>query len=123
MNYGPPKLISDLHALGFEADLVVGGGNQFAVFSYDVPIGRFAGRSIQLGILATPDFPRTVASAIHVNSDPQLLEKTDSVTNVRNILDSPLGSEWRYWSHNFQWTEERTTRRLISQINGIFKDA
>jgi hypothetical protein len=123
MNYGPQKLISDLGQLGFKAELVEVEGNQFAAFKYEVPIGRFAGRPIELGLLALPDFPRTVPSAIHVKSDPQLLEKTDSVPNVRNIQDSPLGAEWRYWSHNFQWTDERTTRRLISQINGIFKDA
>ena len=123
MNYGPQKLISGLAELGFEAQLVEAGDNRFAVFPYDVPIGRFAGRSIKVGVLATPDFPRTVASAIHVNANPQLLEKSDSVSDVRNIQDSPLGAEWRYWSHNFQWTEERSTRRLISQINGIFKNA
>ena len=124
MNYGPQRLISELSHMGFDAELVEAGGNQFAVIrNYEVQIGRFTGRVIDLGLLATPDFPRTVASAIHIKSEPQLLEKTDSKPNLRNIQDSALGGEWRYWSHNFQWTEERTTRRLISQINGIFKDA
>lgn len=123
MIYGPKRLLSDLLELGYEAKLVEGGENQFAIFPYEVPLGRFAGRHIQLGVLAPPDFPRTVAAAIHVKSNPHLFDKTDSETNIRNIQDSPLGSEWRYWSHNFQWTEERTTRRLISQINTIFNNA
>jgi len=122
--YGPERLVSDLEELGFTAQLVAAGDNRFAVVpQYEVEIGRFVGRVIDLGILATPDYPRTVASAIHIRANPQLLEKSDTVPNVRNITDSQLGAEWRYWSHNFQWTEERSTRRLISQINGIFKDA
>ena len=122
--YGPERLVSDLKELGFEAQVVDGGANQFAVVvKYEIEIGRFIGQIIDLGIMATADYPRTCASAIHIRADPQLLEKSDSVPNVRNITDSNLGPEWRYWSHNFQWTEERTTRRLISQINGIFKDA
>ncbi|HEX5886312.1 MAG TPA: E2/UBC family protein [Pyrinomonadaceae bacterium] len=116
--------MSDLEELGFTAQLVAAGDNRFAVVpQYEVEIGRFVGRVIDLGILVTPDYPRTVASAIHIRANPQLLEKSDTVPNVRNITDSQLGPEWRYWSHNFQWTEERSTRRLISQINGIFKDA
>jgi hypothetical protein len=122
--YGPERLVSDLEELGFTAQLVAAGDNRFAVVpQYEVEIGRFVGRVIDLGILVTPDYPRTVASAIHIRANPQLLEKSDTVPNVRNITDSQLGPEWRYWSHNFQWTEERSTRRLISQINGIFKDA
>lgn len=122
--YGPKRLIADLGELGYKATLVEAGDNQFAVISgYEVEIGRFKDRVIDLGIMATADYPRTVAAAIHVQANPQLFEKSDSVANVRNITDSQLGEGWRYWSHNFQWTEERTTRRLISQINGIFKDA
>jgi hypothetical protein len=122
--YGPERLVSDLRELGFAAELIDAGGNQFAVVAqYEVGLGRFVGRVIDLGIMATADYPRTVASAIHIRANPQLLDKSDTVPNVRNITDSLLGSEWRYWSHNFQWTEERTTRRLISQINGIFKNA
>ena len=123
MIYGPERLLADLLEMQYEAKLIEAEGNKFVVFPYEVPIGRFAERKIELGILSTPDYPRTVAAAIHVKADPQLLEKSDSQPNVRNIQDSPLGAKWRYWSHNFQWTEERTTRRLISQINGIFKDA
>ncbi len=123
MIYGPNRLLADLLEQGYDAKIREAEGNKFVVIAYDVPIGRFVDRKIELGILSTPDYPRTVASAIHVKAEPQLLEKSDSQQNVRNIQDSALGTEWRYWSHNFQWTEERSTRRLISQINGIFKDA
>jgi hypothetical protein len=90
-----------------------------------VPLGRFAGRTIDLGIPATPDFPRTVGASIHVRCSPQLLEKTDSAPNIRNIIDSPLGAEWRYWSNNFAWQgeAERSAARLMSKINGVFERA
>src|SRR5262249_51063991 len=69
-----------------------------------------------------PDYPRTVGSSIHVRAAPQLFEY-GSVPGVRNVIESGLGLEWRYWSHNFGWTGERSTRRLISQINTIFANA
>jgi hypothetical protein len=124
MIYGAQRLLSDLTALGYQAELTTVGGNTYAIIhNYEVEMGRFQGRIIDLGFMAMADFPRTVASAIHVRANPQLLEKSDTVPNVRNIIDSPLGGEWRYWSHNFQWNVERNARRLMSQINGIFKNA
>lgn len=48
---------------------------------------------------------------------------SDSVSNVRNVIASSLGAEWRYWSKNFEWTCEKSTRRLLSQVNEIFLHA
>ncbi len=123
--YGSARLFADLRDLGYEVqEVMASNGQEFAVISEsEVPVGRFEGRVIDLGIQATPDFPRTVASAIHVRADPQLYEYSDSVPNVRNITQSVLGAEWRYWSHNFGWQGERSARRLVSQINGIFLNA
>ncbi len=123
--YGPNRLLEDLLALGHSASLVAApDGSPFVVLSpFVVPCGRFAEREIALAVQATPDFPRTVASAIHVRANPQLFEFSDTVPHVRNITTSILGAEWRYWSHNFGWSEERTARRLTSQINRIFENA
>lgn len=123
--YGAQRLVADLRALGYEASAVVApDGTAFVVIpQFLVRFGRFADREIDLGLQATPDFPRTVASAIHVRSNPHLFVESDSVPNVRNITTSALGPTWRYWSHNFGWNEERSARRLISQINRIFANA
>lgn len=123
--YGPARLISDLRDLGYEVQEATGAnGEKFAVVSpFTVPGGRFAGRVIDLGIQAAPDFPQTAASAIHVRATPQLYDYSDTAPNVRNITQSVLGPEWRYWSHNFGWQGERSARRLMSQINGIFFNA
>jgi len=125
MMYGPPRLITDLRDLGYAADaLQAPDGTAFVLISaFDVPCGRFVGRVIDLGLQATADFPRTVASAIHVRASPQLFEYSDTLPNVRNITASALGPGWRYWSHNFGWQGEKTARRLMSQINRIFENA
>jgi len=124
VNLGPDRFIEDLSALGYAVDRVTVGTTVFAVIrGYEVAIGRFAGRIIDLGLQATENFPHSVASAIHVRADPQLYDYKDTVPNVRNITQSALGPVWRYWSHNFNWTAERSARRLMFQINTIFHDA
>jgi hypothetical protein len=125
MLYGAPRMLADILALGYKADLVEAtNGKPFVVTpDYQIELGRFAGRKIALGLEATPDFPKTVASAIHVRAAPHLFDVGDCVPNVRNIQPSALGQDWRYWSKNFGWSEERSARRLISQVNRIFQDA
>jgi hypothetical protein len=123
--YGPERLIGDLRALGLDIESVkLNDGSIFVVVpQYTIEVGKFAGRTIDLGVPATADFPRSVASSIHVKSVPHLYDLCDTIPNVRNIIASPLGPEWRYWSKNFNWSGERTVRRLISQINTIFLNA
>jgi hypothetical protein len=123
--YGAARLLEDLTALGHEAVAVTApDGTPFVVIrAFVVPCGSFVDRKIDLGLQATPDFPRTVASAIHVRAQPQLFDQSDSVPNVRNITGSALGPEWRYWSYNFGWQDERSARRLMSQVNRIFANA
>ncbi len=122
--FGPQRLFADLREIGHVVLEIEAGAEQFAVIpEFVVPCGRFVARIIDLGLQATNDFPRTVASAIHVRADPQLFDYADTQPKVRNITKSALGPAWRYWSHNFNWKEERTARRLLSQINGIFAHA
>ena len=77
-----------------------------------------------MALPAPPDYPRSAGASIHVRADPQLLEY-ENVPNVRNIIQSPLGPGWRYWSHNFIWAgeRERSAARLLAQINAIFERA
>ena len=125
MKFGTDRLCEDLTVLGHQAEAVLDPQkNPFVVIrSYTVELGRFAGRVIDLGLPAPANYPAGVGSSIHVRSEPQLLDVKDTVPNVRNVTASTLGSEWRYWSKNFGWTGERSTRRLLSQINEIFLHA
>jgi hypothetical protein len=121
--YGPERLLKEVTELGHTGELRRAGDLDFVVISdYVVLIGRFQDRIIDLGLPATPDFPRSVGSSIHVCASPQLLE-SQNIPNVMNIIASPLGPDWRYWSHNFNWNGEceRSAARLLSQINAIFE--
>lgn len=123
--FGPNRLQSDLKELGYDVELTQDKNNQFyaVIRDYVVPLGKYAGRKIQLAIPAMPNFPQAVGTSIHIYAEPQLLEKTDSVPNVRNIIDSALGDKWRYWSRNLNWDKQKkTTRRLMAIIAGVFKN-
>ncbi len=121
MSYGAERFYGELRDLGYEVQEVSVDDVKFAVLrAYVIPVGRFSDRTIDLGLQATPDFPRTAPSAIHVKAEPQLYEAGDNVANVRNISVSALGTDFRYWSHNFGWTTERNARHLMSQIQGVF---
>lgn len=125
MTYGTDRLVADLAALGHNVEKRTVNSAEFAVIpAYEIAVGQFAHRIIDLGIQATSDFPRSVHAAIHVRADPQLYEVVHSVPKVRNIVASQLGPDWRYWSYNFGWAGgERSARRLMSQINTIFERA
>ncbi len=122
--FGAERLAGELRDLGYEAKIVKGSDDQdyVVIDEYEIQAGLFGGRIIELGLFAMQEYPRNVGSAIHIKAEPQLYE-TQNVPNVRNITASNLGPEWRYWSHNFNWTEERNARRLMSQINTIFENA
>jgi hypothetical protein len=123
--YGPPRLRDELEGLGFVAEPIRAGDLDFVILrDFEIQVGRFTGRVIDLGLPATPDFPRSVGSSIHVRCNPQLLEY-QNVPNVLNIIQSALGPEWRYWSFNFNWRGERdrSAARLLYHINAVFERA
>ena len=122
-DFGPEKLIAGLHELGMNPERVEVPGCTFAVIrEYLVEAGRFDGKVVDLGLQCTADFPMTVHSSIHVKANPHLFP-FGNIQNVRNIQPSLLGPEWQYWSKNFNWRNDGTVRRLLSQINRIFLDA
>jgi hypothetical protein len=126
MIFGVDRLVSDLLELGHNnAEPILDPNNiPFGLIKgFEVGAGRFAGKLIDLAIPAPPEYGRLVGSAIHVRSTPHLLDKSDTVPGVRNITDSTLGSEWRYWSHQFIYYPEDTTKLLMLQINGVFRHA
>ncbi len=125
MIYGLDCFIKDFTELNYQPEIVQGNDNQtYAIFrDFEVEIGRFSGRIIDLGILVLTDYPRMVHSSIHIKANPQLFEKTDTLEGIRNIIDSGLGSEWLYWSLALKAVPEGTAKHLMSQINGVFKRA
>lgn len=123
--YGVARLEAELQRMGYEVAAVQAADMDFVIISgYVVPAGRFADREIDFGLPAPTDYPNRVGSSIHIRATPQLLEY-ENVSGVRNIIPSPLGPDWRYWSHQFPWTGERdgSARRLLTHVASIFERA
>lgn len=124
MKYGTERLIEDLEALGYNVvPVVASDGKKFVqIGNYEVKVGQFKGRVIDLAIPAPDQYPRSVGPSIHIKSDPMLLDNKDTIQGIRNIINSPLGEPWRYWSFRFNLDSQDPTKDLMSQINGIFKN-
>ncbi|HYW30164.1 MAG TPA: E2/UBC family protein [Gemmatimonas sp.] len=123
--FGAAHLHAELEELGYAVTMVEAAQQSFVVITaYVVPAGQFADRVIDLGLPAPPDFPNTVGAAIHVRATPQLHAR-GHVKDVRNVIDSPLGPEWCYWSHRIPWAGERAgaAARLLAHVASIFERA
>jgi len=120
--YGIDRFVEELAELGFDVYKTVGSdNNDYALIrNFKIPLGRFAGRIIELGFQIPKDYPRLIHPSIHVKASPQLLEHKDSIANVRNIIESKLGNEWRYWSFRLSIISEKPALNIINQTNGIF---
>ena len=125
--HGPDRFLNELRNLGYPTERVTANdGSIFAVLpKFEISVGKFAGKIIDLALQTTPDYPNSVHSSIHVKAEPQLYEPKDNIQNIRNVQPSALGAEWRYWSKNFNWNieSEKTARRLMAKITTIFEHA
>ncbi|GAB3923494.1 E2/UBC family protein [Larkinella terrae] len=122
MNIGAQRLVQDLCDQGHEGMtiLVDTNGMQYVMIpEFIIPAGSFAGRNINLAIPAPTDYPRSSIASIHIKALPHLA--TFGQTGTRNVITSPLGSEWQYWSYQFQLSPNNPTSKLLAQINAIFR--
>lgn len=123
MIIGITKLLQDLSALGYEAvhhQKDTNGLDYAIINGFEIPVGSFAGRKIDLAIPAPTDYPRSVGASMHIKADPELAPM-GNIPNVRNVIQSQLGSTWQYWSFAFKARSLNPTTELISQINEIFR--
>ncbi len=122
MIVGIDRLVLELSDLGYtQISIQEADGKKYAIISgFEIPAGSHAGRVIDLGIPVSPDFPRSVEASMHVKATPHLFP-FGHVPNVRNVIKSPLGNEWQYWSHRFRVSQINPSHELINQINEIFK--
>lgn len=124
MKLGIERLIEDLKALDYNPEPIKdGSGMNYALLSeFVIPAGRFEGRIIDLAVPAPDDFGRIVGSSMHIRSNPILMDY-QNVPNVRNIIASNLGPDWRYWSFAFKFSPANPSHYLITQIITILKNA
>lgn len=121
---GKERLFNDLKNMGFQVEHVVDskGRSYVVILEFLIPIGQFLGMTIDLALPVPNDYPRVVGPCIHVRAAPQLLDNKDTVKGKRNIINSPLGNDWKYWSFRFDVSGVDPTKDLIAQVNGIFKN-
>ncbi|PKP08608.1 MAG: hypothetical protein CVU09_14785 [Bacteroidetes bacterium HGW-Bacteroidetes-4] len=122
--YGKERLYNDLISDGYSPEYLSDnkGMDYVVITEYVVQFGIFKGQEIALAIPVPKDYPRTAGASIHVKSNPHLLDIKDTIKGKRNIINSNIGNEWRYWSFRFNLSPENPTNDLMSQINGIFKN-
>lgn len=120
--YGVARLVTELRQLGFEVEPAQAQGQDFAIITgYEVPAGRFRDRVIDLALPAPPNYPQAVGSSIHVRSVLHLLDLSDTIPDTRNIIESPLGPAWRYWSYQLHPPGGWTARTYLSCVNVVFE--
>lgn len=122
MKIGIERLLHDLSEMGFEeVGTRTKDGMGYAIISkFIIPAGKYVGRFIELAIPAPVNYPQSVGASMHVKADP-ILYPIGNVPNVRNVIKSPLGDDWQYWSYQFHVRPNNSTQELISQINEIFR--
>jgi hypothetical protein len=116
---------SELRALGYSVDEYPGDR---AVVTFEVPVGRFAGRVIRLGFEVPGDYPMTPPSGPHIS--PPLLPlhpQNDIPHPLGGVHERPefakiVGGEWQYWSRPFpEWgSSEKTARVYMAFIRHLF---
>ncbi len=116
---GVSDFIGQLRSLGYEPQDI--GSNRVAM-PLEIPVGRFAGTQISLGIEVPPDFPMSPPGGPHVKPHLLPINQTSGAHPACAVHPSPFGSEWQYWSRPFQnWsTTDRTARTYMAHINHLF---
>ena len=112
--------VQQLQALGYYAQELAVQGRIFQVFDYQVPVGRFAGQTVRLGLEVRESFPMDAPPGPHFA--PHLLGiNTGGVHPVGGIHNSPLGAEWQYWSRPFsEWAQtDKTARIYLAHIKHL----
>lgn len=86
------------------------------VFAYVVETGKFAGKTVQLGLIVPSDFPNTPPTGPHVSPHihPAGTQGPHPTGNIHLQHAAPFqeakGGQWQYWSRPFPgWAEERKT--------------
>lgn len=111
--------IHQLQALGYT---VSQPATDFLAFNYEIPVGRFAGRTVNVAFQVTDSFPMNPPPGPHFS--PHLLPVTGGggTHPFGAIHASPLGSSWQYWSRPFacHWNQtDRSVRSYLAHIKNL----
>jgi hypothetical protein len=108
--------MAGLSALGYQP-LVAPDKPDHLAFDYLVESGRYAGRTIRLGLVVPGDFPATCPSGPHIA--PHIHATGQPGGHPTGAIHaSDFGAEWQYWSRPFKgWaTSKRSVAAYMSHI-------
>lgn len=111
---GRTEFIEQLKALGYSTHELSHG--MIGVILV-IPVGKNSGISIDLALQVPNDFPMNCPPGPHFKS----IDVKNWIEPSRNIHDSTLGGEWRYWSRPFpDWNRtEKTVRTYFAHLKNL----
>jgi hypothetical protein len=118
---GVACFITGLASLGYKP-MIAPGKREHVYFEYEVPIGKFAGRQIRLGLIVPGDFPMTPPGGIHVSPKfhPNQGGGVHPNGGIHDSADfqGAVGGEWQYWSrpHGGWGTTRKTVASYMSHV-------
>jgi len=113
------EFINQLQALGFT---VQEPATDFVSFEYEIPVGRFTGQKVEMALQVNDSFPMNAPPGPHFK--PHLLPVTGGggTHPYGAIHNSPLGSEWQYWSRPFKERNrsKKDVKTYLAHIRNLF---
>jgi hypothetical protein len=108
------ELEAYFRGLGWKVESLTGldGQTYTVIRDYAITSGSLAGTTCDIGILRTPSIPYVAPAAIHTR--PALIQM-----QTRNTQQSPIGSEWQYWSRTVR---EQAPKGIVTHIATIFSE-
>lgn len=107
--------MNGLRKIGFEP-VALPDRNDCVTFDYVVQTGKFAGKTVQLGLIVPPDFPNTPPTGPHVSPQihPAGIQGPHPTGNIHLQHAGPFqqarGGDWQYWSRPFpDWAGQKKT--------------
>lgn len=110
---GAAALVAALAASGYQVQVQVVEQGQFVLFTYRIEVGSRADQEVRIGLQIPGDWPISPPPGPHVS--PRIGHPRGAVHQ------SPLGSDWEYWSRPAQnWPADRTVRAYLRHLRALF---
>jgi hypothetical protein len=111
--------IYQLQALGYTVSQPAA---DFLSFDFEIPVGRFTGRKVNMAFQVTDSFPMTPPPGPHFSEQLLPITGGGGVHPFGAIHASPLGGNWQYWSRPFaqHWNQtDRSVRTYLTHIKNL----
>jgi hypothetical protein len=104
---------------------ITGADGNRVMFLYEIEVGRFAGRVVELGFVVPNEFPFNPPSGPHLSPHLVPLHPANDLPHPSGGVHASdqFGANWQYWSrpyHNWAKTD-RSTRAYLAFIRRLFE--